>query len=110
MSYQTCKDWRRKNPEKHMLQRARRRAKDNNLEFNLTFDDIKIPDKCPMLGIPIAVSFEGQSHNSPSLDRIDNTKGYTKDNIIIISQRANWLKSDATLSELKSIVNFLENK
>ncbi len=46
---------------------------------------------------------------SPSLDRIDSTKGYTKGNIWVISNRANTLKNDATLSELKLLVERLEN-
>jgi hypothetical protein len=44
--------------------------------------------------------FGGESGNSPSVDRIDSTMGYTKDNLQIISKRANQFKSDATIDEL----------
>jgi hypothetical protein len=39
--------------------------------------------------------------NSPSLDRIDPTKGYVKGNVWIISSKANTFKSYATHEELK---------
>jgi len=46
--------------------------------------------------------------HSPSLDRIDNSKGYTKDNVMVISFRANNIKKDANLQELKALVRYLE--
>jgi hypothetical protein len=51
----------------------------------------------------------GDTNWTYSIDRIDNSKGYIKDNIQIISNRANRLKGDFTIEELKLIVEFLEN-
>lgn len=45
---------------------------------------------------------------SPTIDRIINDLGYVKGNVIVISWRANRIKSDATLAELKAIVAFYE--
>lgn len=97
----------RRNPEKRLWCSAKLRAKKRNLEFSIECSDIFIPDTCPVLGIPLRQGGYN-SPNSPSLDRIDNTKGYTKSNIQVISHRANTLKSDASLEELELLVNYLQ--
>jgi hypothetical protein len=84
-------------------------AKKRGIDFDLTIadiDDIGIPLTCPILGIPIFFHRDQAQDDSISFDRIDSTKGYTRDNIVIISHRANKLKSDATLEEMESLVNF----
>ena len=48
-------------------------------------------------------------NNAPSIDRIDNEKGYIKENIVIVSNRANLLKKDATTEELVMLANFYSN-
>lgn len=94
-------------PEQKMLYRARDRATAKGLEFDLTISDIRIPLVCPILGIPLEVSHNTiTSSNSPSLDRIDNSKGYIRGNIIVISWRANRLKGDGTLEEITKILDF----
>lgn len=91
----------------HILYGARERSKLFNLEFNLTIDDIVIPSICPILGIPIRiVSGEGRTWDGPSIDRIDNEKGYVKGNIIIVSDEANVMKSDSTQRERELICEF----
>ena len=35
-------------------------------------------------------------------------KGYTKNNIVIVSTRANRIKSDATLDEIRKVADFYE--
>ncbi len=92
---------------------ARKRAKANNLEIDISPNDIPdIPSVCPILGIKlkrnINKSKHGPSDNSPSLDRIDCQKGYIKGNIRIISNRANRIKSNATLEELEKIYKDLK--
>ena len=95
--------------EYRMLTRAKSRAKIGNIPFNLTLEDISIPDTCPLLGIPIKVQpKKGYHPNSPSLDKIIPEKGYIKGNVWVISNRANTLKNDATLTELKTLVENLE--
>ena len=85
-----------------MLRRARQRAKERGLEFNLELKDIHIPTHCPVLGIELAChkGRSGGNPNSPALDRIDNTKGYVKGNVMVISHRANMMKVDASPEEL----------
>lgn len=87
---------------------AKKRSKDIGVPFSITPFDILIPVVCPLLGIKLVCSNAKTSPNSPSLDRIDSSKGYTKDNIMVISHRANTIKNNATLNELKTIVKNLE--
>jgi hypothetical protein len=98
-------DWKYK-PTLHMLNNSKQRAKSSGLEHDLTLNDIVIPDFCPVLGIKLETGDRKNHYNAPSIDRIDNTKGYTKDNIMIISVKANILKKDATIDELIMIGNF----
>lgn len=84
-------------PENYLFKQAKHRAKDSNLEFSISEEDIKIPDYCPYLGVKLEVR---SKHNAPSLDRIDNTKGYIKDNIQVISYQANLMKNSASIDDL----------
>lgn len=94
-----------------MCQRAKRRARKKGLEHTITHVDIVIPSHCPLLGIPLIKNQgTGGNDNSPSLDRIDSTKGYTPDNIWVISYKANTIKSNATLEELEHIARGLRAK
>ena len=97
-----------KTTEYKMLARAKSRAKKNNLAFNIELDDIVIPERCPLLGIKIESTEVRNSPNNPSLDKIIPEKGYIKGNVWVISNRANTLKNDATLTELKTLVENLE--
>ena len=97
---------RRGSPERLLLKMAKYRAKKYNLDFDLSLEDIKIPSMCPVLGIPL-VPFSGRcSRNSPTIDRIDSSRGYVKDNILVVSFRANSLKNNATVDELRRIADF----
>lgn len=92
---------RRNNPKKCLLRRAESGAKSRNLEFNLTEDDIIVPEFCPLLGIKLEFSHKkGYNKGSPSIDRIDNAKGYIKGNVQIISRQANVCKNDLSIPEL----------
>ena len=105
--------WKLKNPEKSILKRTRQRAKEKGIEFSIVEEDIIIPDVCPLLGIPLesnAGKGKGATGNSPSIDRIDPTKGYVKGNVWIISMKANAIKNEATLAELELLTANLRQK
>jgi len=89
---------------------VKKRAKKNGTFFDLEIQDIPtIPKYCPVLGIEIKANIKaGPIDSSPSLDRVNPKKGYTKDNIRIISNRANRIKSDATIKELELVLNNLK--
>ena len=100
-------NWKYK-PSLHMLNNSKQRAKARGIEHTLLLEDIIIPDICPVLGIYLETGDRKNHYNAPSIDRVDNTKGYTKDNIMVISARANLLKKDATIDELIMIGNFYQ--
>lgn len=94
-----------KYPERELIEAAKKRAKQNNLDFNITKEDIIVPNKCPLLGLKIKRNKNIAKDNSPSLDRIDNSKGYVKGNVRVISFLANRLKNNHTRNEIKIIYN-----
>jgi hypothetical protein len=92
-----------------MISHLRSSAKKRGIEFDLDVTDLNrlgFPISCPILGMPLKFNNGKPKDNSYSVDRIDSNIGYTPDNIVIISYKANRLKSDATLIELKRISNF----
>ena len=96
-----------RNHEYHLWLAAKRRAKATGTEFSLTLDSIKIPDVCPVLGIPLARGESIAHDGSPSLDRIVPSLGYTNTNVRVIFFRSNRLKQDATLSELEALIAYI---
>jgi hypothetical protein len=94
--------------EHRMWRAAKARAKANSLEFSIDLNDVVIPIVCPILGISLVLNSKKPVDASPALDRINNNAGYIKGNIIVISTRANRIKSDATADELFAIAKFLE--
>lgn len=86
---------------------AKQRATRKNIPFSITVSDIVLPDRCPVLGIPIRVGRDKCSPGSPSLDRIKPKLGYVPGNIAVISYRANTLKSDGTLEEIEAVAAYL---
>jgi hypothetical protein len=108
--------WLNANPRKILWRNAKKRAKDRGLEFSIEESDIDIPEVCPVFKVPLVLAHgKGRkgynpAPNTPTLDRIDNTKGYIKGNVWVISWHANRLKNDATLDELKQVVSALESQ
>lgn len=64
------------------------------MDFDLHPSDITVPEVCPVLGIPIIVGAGKFNHNCP------------RDNVLVISCRANTIKCDATPEELKKVADF----
>ena len=100
--------WRARNVERTMLAAARKTAKARSLPFDIDVTDIQVPAACPALGIELRRDGGKRTHHSPSLDRVVPAKGYVKGNVIVVSWRANKLKSDATVDELRRLVAFYE--
>lgn len=99
-----------KDIHKRMLYSAKKRAKTKNIPFNLDISDIVIPTTCPVLGIELCINNHASKPNSPSLDRIVPEIGYVKGNVIVVSMKANQIKTNSTLSELRAVYDFYKDK
>lgn len=86
---------------------TKKEAKDRGYDFNLGVEDIIIPDKCPYLQTFLDKSIDKiDSINHFTLDRIDTTKGYVKENIHVISRLAKKMKNECS-SEI--LITFAKN-
>ena len=111
----------------YMVRNLKDSARRRNIEFDLKFEDLELPKNCPILNIPlcynlkannpelISINFNGYNH--ATVDRIDNSKGYIKGNVIVISRMANAMKNCASFEELetfckniKILINFYKNQ
>jgi len=91
-----------------MVSRAKSRAAKRGIPFDLKPTDFEIPDICPVLQIPINCNVgNGGGANSPSLDRIIPERGYVSGNVVVISKRANSIKTDASWEEIQMVANWL---
>ncbi len=98
-----------RNPDRRMLISARQVAKNKGLPFNLTLEDVAVPDRCPALGIALRSVRGTRLKEAPSLDRIVPHLGYTKGNVVVVSWHANRIKADATIDELRQVADFYSN-
>jgi hypothetical protein len=94
-----------------MLCNCKIRAREKGVPFALKKDDIIVPDTCPVFGISFRIGCDPCNRNfvnsyAPSIDRIDGSKGYVKDNIVVVSCRANSIKGNATPEELLKVAHF----
>lgn len=101
------KEYRRRNPAKALYTSCRKRAKKTGIAFDIEETDIIIPKLCPILEVPLVYCGPDKA-NWPTVDRIDNTKGYLKGNISVISYRANSLKSDALVWQIENLLAYMK--
>lgn len=107
--------WRKNNPQKFIFTQKKHSAKKLGVKFDLVFEDVAWPESCPVLGMRLDYGKKKSGRasyldNSPSFDRLRGELGYTKDNVRIISMRANRIKSDATLKELEALCAYLRRE
>lgn len=97
------------NPLKRTISQIRKKCIIKNLDFDLTYNDLyPLPLLCPLLNIPLFYTSDTVTDNTPSIDRKNPEKGYTKDNVWVISSKANRMKSNATVEEVGILYNNLK--
>jgi hypothetical protein len=101
--------WRKKYPKKEMVSHARWRARQLGVPFNLKPSDFEIPDKCPLLGIPLKVNAGAVGIDSPTLDRKVPHLGYVVGNVWVISHRANAMKGTASVETMMNLFSELND-
>ena len=96
---------------KQIINRLKSSAKKRGIDFDLTAEDldyIGFPLICPILNIPLKWNRGEPKDDSYSFDRIDSSRGYVRDNIQIISMKANRAKNDLTSEELKKFSQYFK--
>lgn len=95
-----------------LVNASKQRARLNQREHSISVEDVKAiypPDgRCPIFGVTLAFNKAGFRDDSPSIDRIDSSKGYTRDNIQVISWKANRIKGAASLEDLEMLVAYMK--
>ena len=89
----------------YMIRNVKFSAKRRNIDFNLNFTEFDLPEYCPILNLKLQFIKEGGSGNDmnhATIDRIDNSKGYVKGNVIVISRLANVMKNEANFEQLET--------
>ena len=76
-----------KSPEYLIWYRNKWKEKERNIPFNITVDDIKIPETCEITGEKLLTDIlDNHKDGYYVLARIDYNKGFEKDNIRVISR------------------------
>lgn len=94
------RDYNLKNPFHYVWQNLKYNAKRRGHEFLLTLEEFKL--FCARTGY---MELRGKTQDSMSIDRIDENRGYSLDNIQMITLRENSLKQAKT-KRWKSISKF----
>ena len=84
-------------------------CKRKQFPFNIEYSDLEWSDVYPILGFDLNYFNDRPLSNSPSIDRKDNTQGYVKGNVWIISRQANAMKSSATKDELIKFASWVNS-
>lgn len=99
---------RKESPIYYLLAQARYRAKKAGYVCDIIENELDIPTHCPVFGIPLFFSSGKRTPNSYSLDRFDNSKGYVKGNVRVISFKANQYKGDMTIEEVENLLGYMK--
>jgi hypothetical protein len=100
--------FKRSSPKFYLLKNAKARAKLKSLECTITVNDFEIPEYCPCFGMRLEFGDKHYCEESPTLDRIDNAKGYVPGNVQVVSWKANRLKNNATRQDIETLLDWIK--
>lgn len=89
-----------------------RKHKGKETEFTITVETlesllIKQDNKCYWTKVPLnlEINNEKYKYNAPSVDRLDNSKGYTPDNICITLWAVNRMRENLSVEDFTNLLN-----
>ena len=88
-------------------------ARQKDIPFTISFEEIEQPEHCPVLGIKLNYGWSGLNRRDDAkatIDKVIPELGYVFGNVFVISWKANKLKSNMTLDELQKIMNYIKDK
>lgn len=100
-------------------------AKKRNLEFGITQEELRAYTKqaCHYCGayessstthgngkVVTPETLENSRYHYNGLDRVDSSKGYTPDNVVVCCKRCNWMKNDMTQPDFLSHIQKIAAK
>lgn len=100
-------------PSRVMLERIALRARRDSIPFAITVRDLRIPKRCPYLGLPLRAALAGKNGPralSPSADRKIPELGYIPGNVHVVSHIANASKGTRTDTEYRAWLSTPEGR
>jgi len=74
------------------------------VEFTIQLYDFDFPTRCPVFDTPMRLG--GPLNDSPTLSRLNSSRGYVPGNVVVVSRRAARMKGDAGWWELREVSEF----
>ncbi len=104
-----------RDPKRYWVKTAYTHAKQRAEKFKLPFDLTRgylssiLVDECPVFGTKFVFQGAKVAHlQSPTLDRLDPSKGYVRGNVAVISRFANNIKSNATSEQVVRVAAWMQ--
>lgn len=105
--------YQQKNPFAYRMRAAQRRANAVGMVFDIDEEFLrelfdKQDGKCYYSGIPFQMDADTKARRyGLSIDRVDSSKGYTKDNVVLATSIINSMKNDLSVTEFMTVVQRL---
>lgn len=98
----------------NFLDRCKKGAKARNIKWNVTNDDLDFimesqSFKCNLTGRMLSYGYIDLNEYTASIDRIDSSKHYTKDNIQILNKNVNMCKQSLNQTEFIQLCKEVAN-